>query len=211
MLASAPAASHADEYHLTIIEDRGITSRLVEELREVSHHSQLTWPEFKRDPLGFVKRSVIAYGQMLKRFIARPNVAIAMGAAILSIGLIVVAVAWLDRTQNAEGASRAPMIIFTIIAMGALIAILAGWMKRDRSLSTGGSLSGEAGSYAAESGDTQGFAIATIVSFVFVLAVIGGLIWADYRARHNAAVLAEKQRTDLEYLGDDDRNCLRLA
>jgi TonB family protein len=77
-------------------------------------------------------------------------------------------------------------------------------MKRDRSVSTGGSLSGEGANYggAAESADTQGFAIATIVSFAFILAVIGGLMFADYRARHNAQQLAEKQRTDLEYLGD---------
>ncbi|HEX8143045.1 MAG TPA: hypothetical protein VF553_10660, partial [Pyrinomonadaceae bacterium] len=203
-LSASPASSHAGEYHLTIIEDRSITSRLVEELREVSHRSQLTWPEFKRDPLGFVKRSIIAYGQMLKRFLARPNVAVAMGAAVLSMTLIVIAVAWLDRAQAAEGASRAPVIIFTLMALGVLIAIFAGWMKRERSVSTGATLAGEQANYgmAAESADTQGFAIATIVSFVFVLAVIGGLIWADYRARHIAQQVAEKERTDLEYLGD---------
>src|SRR5215210_888532 len=126
-VVSAPFTSHASEYHLTIIEDRSITSRLLEELREISHQYQLTWPEFKRDPLGFVKRSVAAYGLMLKRFFARPNVAIAMLAAILSMGLIVVAVAWLDRPQAAEGASRAPIIIFTSVALIALAAILAGW------------------------------------------------------------------------------------
>src|ERR1051325_255385 len=202
--ASAPHSSHVGEYHLTIIEDRSITSRLLEELREVAHSSQLTWPEFKRDPMGFIKRSILAYGQMLKRFIARPNVAIAMGAAVLSMAVIIIAVAWLDHAQAAEGSSRAPVIVFTLMALGVLIAIFAGWMKRDRSVSTGGALSGEGGGYggASESADTQGFAIATIVSFVFILAVIGGLIFADYRARHAAQQVAEKQRNDLEYLGD---------
>ncbi|HEX8774459.1 MAG TPA: hypothetical protein VF735_12850, partial [Pyrinomonadaceae bacterium] len=202
--ASASQDSHAGEYHLTIIEDRGITSRLVGELREVAHSSQLTWPEFKRDPMGFVKRSIIAYGQMLKRFFTRPNVAIAMGAAVLSMAVIIVAVAWLDHSQSAQGASRAPVIVFTLIALGVLVAIFAGWMKRDRSVSTGGALSGEGGGYGggAESADTQGFAIATIVSFAFILAVIGGLMFADYRARHAAQQVAEKQRNDLEYLGD---------
>src|SRR5215213_3215238 len=140
--ASASQASHAGEYHLTIIEDRGITSRLLGELREVSRSSQLTWPEFKRDPMGFVKRSIVAYAQMLKRFIARPNVAIAMGAAVLSMAVIIIAVAWLDRAQSGQAASRAPVIVFTLIALGVLVAIFAGWMKRDRSVSTGGSLSG---------------------------------------------------------------------
>jgi TonB family protein len=199
----ASSHSHVGEYHLTIIEDRSITSRLLEELREVSHQSQLTWPDFKRDPAGFIKRSFAAYGQMLKRFIARPNVAIAMGAAVLTMGLIVVAVAWLDRPQ-AGSTSRAPVIIFTLVALGVLIAIFAGWMKRDRTASAGGSLAVGTGNsgLAAESADTSGFAIATIVSFAFVLAIIGAVIFADYRQRHAATELAEKQRTDLEYLGD---------
>ncbi|HEX8138686.1 MAG TPA: hypothetical protein VF544_14055, partial [Pyrinomonadaceae bacterium] len=201
---SGSASSHVGEYHLTIIEDQSILSRLAEELREVSHQYQLTWPEFKRDPAGFVKRSIVGYGQILKRFFARPNVAIAMLAAVLSMGLIVAAVAWLDRAQAAEGASRGPIIIFTVVALVALAAILAGWMKRDRSVQPSGALAGDTVNtgLTSETADTQGFAIATIVSFVFVLAIIGGLIWADYRARHNAQVLAEKQRTDLEYLGD---------
>ncbi len=200
---AAPSASHVGEYHLTIIEDRSITSRLLGELREVSHQSQLTWPEFKRDPLGFTKRSVVASGQVLTRFIARPNVAIAMGAAILTMALIVVAVSWLDRPQ-AGGTSRVPVIIFTLIALGVLIAIFAGWMKRDRAASGGSSLTvGTANTgLTAESVDTSGFAIATIVSFAFVLAIIGAVIFADYRQRHAATQLAEKQRTDLEYLGD---------
>ena len=80
--AASPAAATAaapvidDEYHLTIIEDAGLTRRLVAEVREVAHESQLTWPEFKRDPLGFTKRSASAYGTMLQRFLSRPNVAV---------------------------------------------------------------------------------------------------------------------------------------
>src|ERR1051325_10908658 len=161
--ASAPHSSHVGEYHLTIIEDRSITSRLLEELREVAHSSQLTWPEFKRDPLGFVKRSIAAYGQMLKRFISRPNVAIAMGAAVLSMAVIVIAVAWLDRPQ-AGGSSRTPVIIFTLAALAVLIAIFAGWMKKDRTASGSGSLAvGTANSgLTAESSHTYGLAVFTI-------------------------------------------------
>ncbi|HEV2915457.1 MAG TPA: hypothetical protein VGX92_19410, partial [Pyrinomonadaceae bacterium] len=188
------------EYHLTIIEDQTVISRLVEELREVAHHSQLTWPEFKRDPLGFVKRSVVAYGQMLRRFFARPNVAIAMLAAVLSMLAIVGGVSWLERAK-VGGVSRGSVVVFTLVALTVLIAMFAGWMKRDRSISSGAALTGSNSGTVAESTDTGGFAIATIASFVFLLAIIGGVIWSDYRQKQ-AQVVAEKQRTDLEYLGD---------
>ncbi|HEX8000290.1 MAG TPA: hypothetical protein VF528_18040, partial [Pyrinomonadaceae bacterium] len=51
-------AAGKGEYHLTIIEDAGITRRLMSELSAVKHQSQLTWPEFKRDPRGFSSRLV---------------------------------------------------------------------------------------------------------------------------------------------------------
>ena len=58
--ASSAAASSTsqtlalrDEYHLTFLDDAGLTSRLSHELRDTAHQYQLTWPEFKRDPFGF--------------------------------------------------------------------------------------------------------------------------------------------------------------
>ncbi|HEX8474028.1 MAG TPA: hypothetical protein VF666_08355, partial [Pyrinomonadaceae bacterium] len=42
-----------EEYHLTMLEDAGLSHRLSSELRAVAHQSQLTWPEFKRDPKAF--------------------------------------------------------------------------------------------------------------------------------------------------------------
>ena len=89
--ASASAAADDGEYHLTIMDDAGLVSRLTQELREVAHESQLTWPEFKRDPLGFTKRSFKAYGKMAGGFFSRPNVAIALMTALVS--MIVLAVA----------------------------------------------------------------------------------------------------------------------
>src|SRR6185436_14544108 len=52
---AAAAAEHdmIGEYHLTILEDRGLVPRLTEEVANVAHNYQLTWPEFKRDPFGF--------------------------------------------------------------------------------------------------------------------------------------------------------------
>ncbi|MDX6693708.1 MAG: hypothetical protein QOF02_1311, partial [Blastocatellia bacterium] len=59
---AAAAASGRGEFHLTIIEDAGITRRLAQQLSAVKHQSQLTWPEFKRDPAGFTRRMASGYG-----------------------------------------------------------------------------------------------------------------------------------------------------
>jgi TonB family protein len=91
-------------YNLTIIEDHGITHRLREVLREISRESRLTWPEFRRDPAGFIKRSATGFGLMLWRFANAPNIAVAALTAIvfvlsLSIGLVAMD-RW--RAQRAE-------------------------------------------------------------------------------------------------------------
>ena len=49
-----------EELHLTFLEDEGLTRRLVKELKAVGHDAELTWPEFKRDPVGFTRRSATA-------------------------------------------------------------------------------------------------------------------------------------------------------
>ena len=56
------------EYHLTFIEDEGLTRRLVKELKAAAHEAELTWPEFKRDPVGFSKRTAYASGALVKKF-----------------------------------------------------------------------------------------------------------------------------------------------
>jgi hypothetical protein len=38
----------------------------------------LTWPEFKRDPFGFVKRSVQGYGQMVGKFFGKRDAVLAI-------------------------------------------------------------------------------------------------------------------------------------
>ena len=58
-----------EEYHLTIMDDSGLVARLRHELKDFSHEYELTWPEFKRDPFGFTKRTFVGYGQMLKKFL----------------------------------------------------------------------------------------------------------------------------------------------
>lgn len=95
--ASAAAAASSNEYHLTMIEDAGLINRLTTELREVAQASQLTWPEFKRDPVGFTRRSAAAYGTLTWRFFRGPNVALACLIALFTVLSAIVIIGLLDR------------------------------------------------------------------------------------------------------------------
>src|SRR4051812_34370508 len=55
---ASSAAPHGPrgEYHLTFLEDEGLTRRLMREVKAATHEAELTWPEFKKDPVGFTKR-----------------------------------------------------------------------------------------------------------------------------------------------------------
>jgi TonB family protein len=64
---SQPATGRG-EYHLTFLEDEGLTRRLVREVKGAAHEAELTWPEFKRDPVGFSKRTAYASGALVKKF-----------------------------------------------------------------------------------------------------------------------------------------------
>ncbi|HYG80618.1 MAG TPA: energy transducer TonB, partial [Pyrinomonadaceae bacterium] len=75
----------AGEYHLTFVDDTGLTRRLVDELKQVAHNSELTWPEFKRDPFGYSKRFVVGYSSLVGRFFSQKNVAIATSTALLVV------------------------------------------------------------------------------------------------------------------------------
>jgi TonB family protein len=71
-----------EEFHLTFVNEERLTSRLFRELGEVGRESQLTWPEFKRDPWGFTKRGVGAYGSATWKKLKQPNVAAGVMAAL---------------------------------------------------------------------------------------------------------------------------------
>ena len=66
--ASAAPAYDRGLYRLTFIEDEGLTRRLLREVKGVAHDAELTWPEFKRDPVGFSKRTASASGALVKKF-----------------------------------------------------------------------------------------------------------------------------------------------
>src|SRR5215510_16369516 len=100
------------------MDDTGLVSRFLHEVRD---EYDLTWPEFKRDPFGFTKRTFVGYGQKFRQFLGKPNVLLAMGAAFLGMLGLVGAVMLMDRAQGAR-ASRVGLILFTLIAGGLLVA-----------------------------------------------------------------------------------------
>ena len=103
--ASAALVPAGAEYHLTFVDDTGLTRRLMGELKEVAHHSELTWPEFKRDPFGYSKRFVTGYSSLVWRFFSTRNVAIATSTALLLMLTFIVAFIVVGRNKSAVVAS----------------------------------------------------------------------------------------------------------
>ena len=184
--ASSRALVTRGEYHLTIMEDAGLASRLVDELKDVAHEYELTWPEFKRDPSGFVKRSITGYGQVAGRFFGNRNVVIAMITAVLAMAALVGAIAFIDRAQSA-GTSRAGLIVFALVAFGMLVGIFATWLGSDRAVALAG----------AQPTDSRNVVFAMMASFVFIFAILGGVVFLDYY-QHRHPVLAQNADEQLE-------------
>ena len=105
---------------------------LSHELKDTAHEYELTWPEFKRDPFGFTKRTFIGYGQMLRKFLGNRNVLLAIGAAYSAMFALVGAVMLMDRTQVDARSSRLGLIGFSVLAASLLIALFSTWLGRDR-------------------------------------------------------------------------------
>lgn len=190
--ALAASASHAlvqrDEYHLTILDDKGLVSRLGSELSRVAHEYQLTWPEFKRDPFGFTKRSIVGYGQMAARNFGSRNVLIAIGTGFLAMIALVVVVTFMDRT-NSVAASRTALILFGLVSVGMLMATFATWFGRDQGTAVAG----------AQPSDSRNAMVALMVAFVFMLGIIGTYVLLERLGQRQAAEVArnnEEQMAD---------------
>jgi TonB family protein len=184
--AAAAAASGAmlGEYHLTILEDRGLMFRLTDELNNVAHNYQLTWPEFKRDPFGFVKRSAQGYGQMMGKFFGTRDVMIASLLAIAAMIAVVFAVILLDRAQG-PGVSRVGLFLVAFLAFCALLALFAAQLSRERGAAVMG----------AKPADSRNTLSGIIAAFVMLFFVVGGLWWWDHR---KGGIVVAKNNSDLE-------------
>ncbi len=183
---ASSALALRDEYHLTMLDDAGLTSRLTHELKDVAHEYELTWPEFKRDPFGFTKRAFVGYGQKLREFLGKPNVLLAMGAAVLGMFALVGAVMLMDRSQGAS-TSKVSLVIFALLAGAVLVALFSTWLGRERGAAVMG----------AEPSDSRSVVVAMVASFVFLFAILGVIIGVDYRNRQQQ-LIAQNENEELQ-------------
>jgi TonB family protein len=103
-LTSSALASPVNEYHLTFLDDTGLSRRLMDKLKVVAQNSELTWPEFKRDPFGYSGRFVKGYSSLLWRFFSSRNVAIAVSTALLVVLSAAIAIIVTGRNNAAAQA-----------------------------------------------------------------------------------------------------------
>jgi len=180
-----------EEYHLTIMDDAGLVSRLSHEVKDVAHEYELTWPEFKRDPFGFTKRTFVGYGQMFMKFLRKPNVLLAMGAAVLGVLALVGAVMLIERSQSAN-TSRIGLSLFALVAGGLLVALFSTWLGRERGAAVMG----------AEPSDSRSVVAAMVVSFVFLFAILGLIVAMDRRHRAQELLAVNENGETVDQLFD---------
>jgi TonB family protein len=161
------------EYHLTMIDDSGLVGRLAKEVADVAHEYQLTWPEFKRDPFGFTKRSLVGYGQMASKFFANRNVILGLIVAILAMVGLVGIVGLLDRAQPG-GISRTGFITFALVAGLMLAGIFVTWLRKSQS----GAVLG------APDAESTNAVFGMVAAFsVFLLLIGGGVLYNFWEKR----------------------------
>jgi TonB family protein len=189
--SSSSALALRGEYHLTMMDDSGLIARLSHEVKDTAHEYELTWPEFKRDPFGFTKRAFVGYGQKFRQFLGKPNVLVAMGAAVLAMVGLVVAVMLMDRSTGATS-SRAGLIVFAIIAGGLLVALFSTWLGRERGAAVMG----------AEPSDSKSVVAAMISAFVFLFLVIFTVAAIDYRNKQKELLAENEPELQVEQMID---------
>jgi len=169
------------EYHLTMIDDAGLVGRLAKEVAYVAHEYQLTWPEFKRDPFGFSKRSLLGYGQMAAKFFANRNVVLGLIVAILAMVGLVGIIGLLDRAQPG-GISRTGFITFALVAGIMLAGIFVTWLRKSQS----GAVLG------APDAESTNAVFGMVAAFsVFLLLIGGGVLYNFWEKR-----IEERQATE---------------
>lgn len=178
------------EYHLTMIDDAGLVGRLAKELSDVAHEYQLTWPEFKRDPFGFTKRSLVGYGQMASRFFGNRNVVLGMSVAILAMLGLVGVVGLLDRVQPG-GISRTGFITFALLTGVILAIIFATWLRKSQS----GAVLG------APDAESSNAVVGMVAAFsVFLFLIGGGVLYNFWQNRIQEREQAADQLVVQQYI-----------
>ncbi|HEX7771073.1 MAG TPA: TonB family protein, partial [Pyrinomonadaceae bacterium] len=114
---------------------------------------------------------------MFRKFLDKPYVKAAMGAAFLGMLGLVGAVMLMDRTQS-TGASRAGLITFAIIAGGLLVALFSTWLGRERGAAVMG----------AEPSDSRSVVAAMVSAFAFLFIILAVVVVLE---RRNTQLLAQ--------------------
>ena len=178
------------ELHLTILEDQSLVSRLGGEVAQVARNSQLTWPEFKRDPFGFTKRTFTGYGSAAWSVLSRPAVWMALLTALATMGLAATALYFLDNKLSGGDMSRSSVILLSIGALLLLGGLLVAWLKRERPQAIEGV--GYANTRIAESGSSNNDLAAIAVSLGFV-SLLGVAVYFGSRLLPTATIKPEEQ------------------
>jgi TonB family protein len=194
--AAAVSAANVGEFHLTILEDTSLASRLASELGNVAHNYQLTWPEFKRDPFGFVKRSVQGYGKMAGGFFGSRDVVIASLISVVAMVALVGVIFVVDRTQGAGGPSRKSIIIVAILGFIGLLSVFATWLSRDRGAAVMG----------AKPSDSRNVLSGIVAAFAMLFLVVGGAFFWDMHQQAKAAEKAKEDELELTQMITDIPN-----
>lgn len=77
--------SNAHEFRVTMIDSTSLIERLAIEIRFLGHQLEQSWPDFKRDPLGFGKGAVTKGKQRLRRALRAPSSLAAITASMLIV------------------------------------------------------------------------------------------------------------------------------
>jgi len=171
--AAAAGTLPRAEFHLTMIDDSGLLGRLAKEISDVSHEYQLTWPEFKRDPFGFTKRTIVGYGQMAGKFFANRYVVIGLLVALLTMLGLVGIIRLLDRAQPG-GISRTGVLGFGLLAAVILATIFTTWLRKSQS----GAVLG------APDTQSNNAVLGMVAAFsVFLLLIGGGVLFSAWQKR----------------------------
>lgn len=178
------------EFHLTMIDDAGLVGRLAKEITDVAHEYQLTWPEFKRDPFGFTKRSLVGYGQMASKFFGNRNVIVGLIVALIAMVGLVGVVGLLDRAQPG-GISRTGFVTFAVIAVLILAVIFITWLRKSQS----GAVLG------APEGESNNAVFGMVAAFsVFLLLVGGAVLYNFWQKRVDQKQLVADQLVVQQYI-----------
>ncbi|HKP72472.1 MAG TPA: hypothetical protein VJT82_06010, partial [Pyrinomonadaceae bacterium] len=118
-----PTGSPRGEYRLTILEERGLASRLLAELGETARDAELTRAEFRRDPFGFVRRMAAAYGAMTWRALRQENTAYGVVTAFVVVLTLVGAVVAVDRYKRAHEGLLAERVREDLVYLGGVTEI----------------------------------------------------------------------------------------